>query len=70
MAQYIGEMCRYVLAVPPRPSDREHCVRLMLGNGMRPAIWRTFVERFNIPNVVELYGATEGNANIGQQLEI
>lgn len=64
VAQYIGEMCRYVLAVPARPSDREHRVRLMLGNGMRPAIWRTFVERFNIPNVVELYGATEGNANI------
>lgn len=64
MAQYIGEMCRYVLAVPPRPEDRQHQVRVMLGNGMRPTIWKTFVERFNIPNVVELYGATEGNANI------
>ncbi|KAK3917028.1 Long-chain fatty acid transport protein 4 [Frankliniella fusca] len=64
VAQYIGEMCRYVLAVPPRPEDRQHRVRLMLGNGMRPTIWKTFVDRFNIPNVVELYGATEGNANI------
>lgn len=66
VAQYIGEMCRYVLAVPPRPEDQQHGVRLMLGNGMRPTIWKTFVDRFNIPNVVELYGATEGNANIGQ----
>ncbi|XP_052125714.1 long-chain fatty acid transport protein 4, partial [Frankliniella occidentalis] len=64
VAQYIGEMCRYILAVPPRPEDRQHRLRLMLGNGMRPTIWKAFVDRFNIPNVVELYGATEGNANI------
>ncbi|KAE8752443.1 hypothetical protein FOCC_FOCC000915 [Frankliniella occidentalis] len=66
VAQYIGEMCRYILAVPPRPEDRQHRLRLMLGNGMRPTIWKAFVDRFNIPNVVELYGATEGNANIDE----
>lgn len=64
VAQYIGEMCRYVLATPESPSDKNHKVRLMFGNGLRPQIWTQFVERFNIPRVAEFYGATEGNANI------
>lgn len=37
---------------------------MVIGNGMRPDIWRAFVERFKIPTVLELYGSTEGNANI------
>ncbi|KAF5298437.1 hypothetical protein FQR65_LT01216 [Abscondita terminalis] len=64
IAQYIGEMCRYILAVPPKPSDTDHNVRLIFGNGLRPQIWVEFVRRFNISKVAEFYGATEGNANI------
>lgn len=64
IAQYIGEMCRYILAVPPKPEDKNHNLRMIFGNGLRPQIWRDFVARFNIPQVVEFYGATEGNANI------
>ncbi|CAH0603274.1 unnamed protein product [Chrysodeixis includens] len=64
VAHYIGEMCRYVLATPPAATDRQHKVRTVYGNGMRPAIWTDFVKRFNIKKVVEFYGATEGNANI------
>lgn len=63
-AHYIGEMCRYVLATPPSPSDKEHNVRVIYGNGLRPQIWVEFVKRFNIKQVTEFYGATEGNANI------
>ncbi|CAB3249823.1 unnamed protein product [Arctia plantaginis] len=63
-AHYIGEMCRYVLATPPSPTDTQHKVRTVYGNGMRPQIWTDFVKRFNIKKVVEFYGATEGNANI------
>ncbi|XP_066141587.1 long-chain fatty acid transport protein 4 isoform X1 [Euwallacea fornicatus] len=63
-AQYIGEMCRYILAVPPKPSDTEHNLRLIFGNGLRPQIWKKFTNRFNIKDVKEFYGATEGNANI------
>ncbi|ENN77457.1 hypothetical protein HUJ04_002737 [Dendroctonus ponderosae] len=63
-AQYIGEMCRYILAVPPKPSDTEHSLRVIFGNGLRPQIWREFTDRFNIKDVKEFYGATEGNANI------
>ena len=37
----------------------------MFGNGMRPQIWQEFVDRFKIPLIAELYGATEGISNIG-----
>lgn len=64
VAQYIGEMCRYILAVPPKKEDKEHNIRMIFGNGLRPQIWDEFVKRFNISQVLEFYGATEGNANI------
>ncbi|XP_072936406.1 long-chain fatty acid transport protein 4-like [Epargyreus clarus] len=64
VAQYIGEMCRYLLVQPPRPTDVQQKVRIMVGNGMRPAIWQQIVDRFKIPQINEIYGATEGNANI------
>lgn len=59
-------MCRYILAVPPKPEDTKHNVKVIFGNGLRPQIWHEFVKRFNIPRVCEFYGATEGNANIGK----
>ena len=64
MAQYIGETCRYLRATAPRPEERAHKIRLMYGNGLRPQIWAEFVKRFNIAQISEFYGATEGNANI------
>lgn len=63
-AQYIGEICRYLLAVPPGPNDRAHNVRVIIGNGLRPQIWEEFVERFGVKRVLEFYGATEGNSNL------
>lgn len=66
VAQYIGEICRYLLAQPPKPSDRGHRVRVAFGNGLRPQIWEEFKTRFNIERIGELYGATEGNANISK----
>ena len=38
----------------------------MFGNGLRPQIWETFTQRFNIPNIAEFYGSTEGNSNISK----
>ncbi|KAJ8672520.1 hypothetical protein QAD02_003779 [Eretmocerus hayati] len=64
VAQYIGEICRYLLAVPPSSADTSHKVRLMYGNGLRPQIWKPFVERFRIKQIGEFYGATEGNSNL------
>lgn len=58
---YIGELCRYLLAQPPKPTDRQHSVRVMVGNGLRPEIWDEFTERFGVERVVEFYGASELN---------
>lgn len=63
-AQYIGELCRYLLSQKPSDFDRKHKVKLMFGNGLRPQIWREFVDRFGIGKIGEFYGSTEGNANI------
>ena len=59
--QYIGELCRYLLHTPEHPDERRHRVRVCIGNGLRPEVWRPFQERFGIPRIIEFYGATEGN---------
>lgn len=58
---YIGELCRYLLAQPPKTSDTQHKVRACMGNGLRPEIWDEFKTRFGIERVNEFYGASEGN---------
>ncbi|OMC49832.1 long-chain-acyl-CoA synthetase FadD6 [Mycobacterium sp. IS-1264] len=58
---YIGEICRYLLNQPPKPTDRAHKVRLIAGNGLRPEIWDEFTNRFGIARVCEFYASSEGN---------
>lgn len=62
--QYIGELCRYLMAQPPSEFDGVHDVRLAVGNGLRPDIWSEFVKRFRIPQIVEFYAATEGTFSL------
>uniref|UniRef100_A0A8C5H4S7 Arachidonate--CoA ligase n=1 Tax=Gouania willdenowi TaxID=441366 RepID=A0A8C5H4S7_GOUWI len=64
VVQYIGEICRYLLSQPVRPSERDHKVRLAIGNGLRPSVWEAFTERFRIAQIGEFYGATECNCSI------
>ncbi len=59
--QYIGELCRYLLNSPSHPDETGHRIRVIIGNGLRPEVWTPFQERFQIPRIVEFYGATEGN---------
>ncbi|MFO1466113.1 MAG: AMP-binding protein [Steroidobacteraceae bacterium] len=61
---YIGEICRYVANQPPQPDDRDHTLRKLAGAGMRPDIWRQFLERFGVEMIVEGLGATEANYGI------
>lgn len=58
---YIGEICAYLLNQPEKDSDRKHRVRVIAGNGLRPAIWDDFTARFGIERVCEFYAASEGN---------
>ena len=61
--QYVGEICRYLLAEPPRADDREHSLRTLVGAGLSAETWTRFVERFGPFDIYEGWGATEANAN-------
>ncbi len=60
--QYIGELCRYLLkddgAFPA------HNLRLICGNGLSGDVWEDFQTRFDIPQILEFYAATEGNFSL------
>ncbi|KAF2848776.1 fatty acid transporter-like protein [Plenodomus tracheiphilus IPT5] len=57
---YVGETARYLINAPPSPLDRQHKVRGMFGNGLRPDVWHRFVDRFGIELVGEFFNSTEG----------
>jgi len=56
---YIGEVCRYLFNKPASNFDTQHRIRKIIGNGLRPDIWKAFKKRFNISEVYELYGASD-----------
>ena len=62
--QYIGELCRYLVAAPPHPLEREHGLRLCCGNGLAGDVWEAFQQRFAVPRILEFYAATEGNFSL------
>ncbi|XP_066540809.1 long-chain fatty acid transport protein 2-like [Hoplias malabaricus] len=59
--QYIGEIMRYLCNTPKRGDDRDHQVRLALGNGMRSNVWEEFQRRFGNVEIKEFYAASDGN---------
>ncbi len=62
--QYIGELCRYLVAAPAHPRERAHKLRLACGNGLRRDVWEAFQSRFAIPQILEFYAATEGSFSL------
>jgi fatty-acyl-CoA synthase len=62
--QYIGELCRYLLASPPHPDEQRHSLRLCCGNGLRREVWEPFQRRFRIPQILEYYASTEGSFSL------
>ena len=58
---YVGELCRYLVEQPIESNEHDHKVRIIVGNGLRPAIWKKFKGRFGIKTVMEFYGSSEGN---------
>jgi len=64
LAQYIGELCRYLLAAPTHAAETGHRLRMVLGNGLSGDVWSAFQARFQIPQVLEFYAATEGNFSL------
>ncbi|KAM4036154.1 long-chain fatty acid transport protein 2-like isoform 2-T2 [Anomaloglossus baeobatrachus] len=60
--QYIGEILRYLCNTPKKDNDKDHCVRLAVGNGLRQDVWKEFINRFGNIHLYEFYAATEGNS--------
>ncbi|MGN8275967.1 long-chain-acyl-CoA synthetase [Pseudomonas sp. SMN5] len=58
---YVGELCRYLIDQPAAVEDRQHGVKKMIGNGLRPGAWSAFKTRFGIEHICELYAASDGN---------
>lgn len=67
---YVGELCRYLIEQPASANDKQHSIRLIMGNGMRPSIWTDFKERFGINQVREFYGSSEGNIGFTNLLNL
>lgn len=67
---YIGELCRYLLNQPVRDAEKQHQVRVVVGNGLRPELWGEFTERFGIERIAEFYGASECNVAFVNALNI
>ena len=48
------------LAKPPCPEEKQHKVRMIYGNGLRPKIWKEFTERFKVrKNLLTKVGTTK-----------
>jgi fatty-acyl-CoA synthase len=62
--QYIGEFCRYLLHAGLSAKSRHHRIRLACGNGMAADVWEQFRSRFQIPQILEFYAATEGGLSL------
>ncbi|KAF7663750.1 hypothetical protein LDENG_00201990 [Lucifuga dentata] len=62
--QYIGEIMRYLCNTPKKDNDRNHKIRIAIGNGIRADVWRDFLNRFGNVRIMEFYGATEGNMGL------
>tara|TARA_B100001013_G_C24620631_1_gene447082 strand:- start:813 stop:2618 length:1806 start_codon:yes stop_codon:yes gene_type:complete len=59
---YIGELCRYLANQEPSEAELNNPITRMVGNGLRPDVWDTFKDRFDVDRIIEIYGASEGNA--------
>jgi fatty-acyl-CoA synthase len=63
ICQYVGEICRFLLTVPPQPDDQVHPLRKMVGAGLAPEVWEQWVRRFGEFEIYEGWGSTESNTN-------
>ncbi len=57
---YIGEIPRYLLNRSKSEYVKNNTLKKMFGLGLRKDIWGEFKSRFNIENIFEFYGATDG----------
>lgn len=58
---YVGEILRWLIDAAPHPDERHHGLRAFMGNGLAADVWPRVVERTGVTEIIEFYGATEGN---------
>ena len=61
---YIGEICKFLLNAHSSGVRPDHQVRVGFGNGLSAAVFEAFQTRFQVPRLIEYYGATESNVTL------
>jgi putative long chain acyl-CoA synthase len=61
VVSYVWAQLRDIVEAPPNTLERHHAIRLLVGSGMPPGLWRRAEERFGA-SVLEFWAATEGEA--------
>jgi putative long chain acyl-CoA synthase len=61
IVSYTWTMLRDLVEAPRHPAERHHPVRLFIGSGMPPGIWRRVTDRFRPAGVLEFYAPSEGD---------
>ena len=60
VASYTWTMLRDLVNAPRHPGEAHHPVRLFIGSGMPPGLWRRVMSRFAPARVLEFYASSEG----------
>ncbi len=61
---YVGKPMAYILAATEGIIDHDNKLRIALGNGASAVEQKTFMERFGLDWVMEVFGSTEGGATV------
>lgn len=59
----LGGMVTAIYSEPPKESDNDNSIRLVISAGMPGALWNDFAKRFDV-EIFEFYGAMEGGMTI------
>jgi putative long chain acyl-CoA synthase len=62
VTSYTWTLLHDLVEAPQQPGERHHPVRLFIGSGMPPNLWRRVQRRFAPARVVEFYASTETGA--------
>jgi putative long chain acyl-CoA synthase len=62
VVSYVWAQLRDIVQAPSNPFERYHAIRLLVGSGMPPGLWRRVQDRFAPARVLEFWAATEGEA--------
>lgn len=59
---YTWTSLRAITLAPPNPAEQHHSIRLFMGSGMPPNLWRRLAARFPGARILEFYASAQGDA--------